>query len=74
MKELADRLNLFFVSVGKQNKANVESHRESHFRDYLTDQDEAQFTFCSISNTEIVPMIKNVKLLNSKGHDGCHIF
>ena len=47
-----------------------ERHRESHYRDYLTDQVEAQFTFRSISNSDTVRMIKNVKLSNSKGHDG----
>ena len=69
-KQIADSFNAFFVSVGEQNNANIERHRESHYRDYLTDQVEAQFTFRSISNSDTVRMIKNVKLLNSKGHDG----
>ena len=45
-----DSFNSFFVSVGEQNNANIERHRESHFRDYLTNQVETQFTFRSISN------------------------
>ena len=69
-KQIADSFNTFFVSVGEQNNANIERHRESHFRDYLTDQVEAQFTFRSVSNSDTVRMIKNVKLSNSKGHDG----
>ena len=69
-KQIADSFNAFFVSVGEQNNANIERHRESHYRDYLTDQVEAQFTFRSISNSDTVRMIKNVKLSNSKGHDG----
>ena len=69
-KQIADSFNAFFVSVGEQNNANIERHRESHYRDYLTDQFEAQFTFRSISNSDTVRMIKNVKLSNSKGHDG----
>ena len=40
-KQIADSFNAFFVSVGKQNNANIERHRESHYRDYLTDQVEA---------------------------------
>ena len=69
-KQIADSFNAFFVSVGEQNNANIERHRESHYRDYLTDQVEAQFTFRSISNNDTVRMIKNVKLSNSKEHDG----
>ena len=45
-------------------------HRESHFRDYLTDQVETQFTFRLISNSNTVRIIKNVKLSNTKGHEG----
>ena len=41
MKEIADSFNLFFVSVGEQNNANINRHRDSHFYDYLTDQVEA---------------------------------
>ena len=66
-KQIADSFNAFFVSLGEQNNANFERHRESHYRDYLTDQVEAQFTFRSISNSDTVRMIKNVKLSNSKG-------
>ena len=46
-KQIADNFNALIVSVGEQNNANIE---RSHFRDYLTDQVEAQFTFRSISN------------------------
>ena len=53
-KQIADSFNAFFVSVGEQNNANIERHRESHFRDYLTDQVEDQFTLCSISNIVIL--------------------
>ena len=69
-KQIADSFNSFFVSVGEQNNANIERHRKSHFRNYLTDQVETQFTFRSISNSGSVRMIKNVKLSNTKGHDG----
>ena len=57
-KQIADSLNSFFVSVGKQNNGNIGRHRESHYRDYLTAQVETQFTFCSISNSNTVRMIK----------------
>ena len=69
-KKIANSFNSFFVSIGEQNNATVERHKESHFRDYLTDQVDAQFAFRSISNSDTLRMIKNVKLLNSKGHDG----
>ena len=69
-KQIANKFNSFFVSVGEQNNANIERHRELHFRDYLTDQVEVQFTFRSISNSDTVRMIKNVKLSNTKEHDG----
>ena len=32
-KQIADSFNAFFVSVGEQNNANIERHRESHYRD-----------------------------------------
>ena len=52
-KQIPNSFNSFFVSVGEQNNANIERHRKSHFRHYLTDQVEAQFTFRSISNSEM---------------------
>ena len=69
-KEIADSFNSFFVSIGEQNNVNVERHKESHFRDYLTDKVDAQFAFRSIRNSDTVRMIKNIKLSNTKGHDG----
>ena len=69
-KEIADSFNSFFVSIGEQNNVNVERHTESHFRDYLTDKVDAQFAFRSIRNSDTVRMIKNIKLSNTKGHDG----
>ena len=59
-KQIADNFNAFFVSVGEQNNANIERHRESHYRDYLTDQVEAQFTFHLFSNSDTVPIISNI--------------
>ena len=69
-KEIANSFNSFFVSIGEQNNANVERHKESHFCFYLTNQVDSQFAVRSIRNSDTVRMIKNVKLSNSKGHDG----
>ena len=65
-KQIADSFNSFFVSVGEQNNANIETPRIA-FCDYLTDQVEAQFTFRSISNSDTVRMIKNVDFQIVKG-------
>ena len=48
-KQIADSFNSFFVSVGEQNNANIERHRELHFRDYLTDQVEASLHFAQLA-------------------------
>ena len=60
-KDIANSFNPFFVSIGEQNNANVERHKESHFRDYLTDQIDAQFAFCSIRKSDTVRNDKKCK-------------
>ena len=60
-KEIANSFNAFFVSIGEQNNTNVERHKESHFRDYLTDQVDAQLAFRSIRNSDTLRMIKKCK-------------
>ena len=68
-KQIADVL-MHSLSLLENRISQILRDTESHFRDYLIYQVEAQLTFRSISNSDTVRMIKNVKLSNSKGGDG----
>ena len=70
-KEIANSFNSFFVSIGEQNNANVERHKESHFRFYLTDQVDSQFAVRSIRNSDTLRKIQRKNFQTVKGTMAC---
>ena len=69
-KKIAEKFNSYFVSVAKLEDGNTDQKNDNNLRDYITDQINTHFTFYPIDNIDTKRMIKNVKLSNSKGHDG----
>ena len=56
--------------MGMQNVHRDNAHNKHSFRNYLNHQTETNFSFHMIDNNATVRMIKSMKMLQSKGHDG----
>ena len=68
-KVIAEEFNNFFATVGERN-GHTNPEGDCNFRDYLTHITDKIFSFCQIDNTATIRIIKNMKISQSKGHDG----
>ena len=68
-KAIAEEFNNFFATVGERN-GHTNSEGNCNFRDYLTHKTDKFFSFRQIDNTATIRIIKNMKISQSKGHDG----
>ena len=68
-KAIAEEFNNFFATVGERN-GHTNSEGNCNFRDYLTHKTDKIFSFRQIDNTATIRIIKNMKISQSKGHDG----
>ena len=68
-KAITEEFNNFFATVGERN-GHTNSEGDSNFRDYLTHKTDKIFSLSQIDNTATIRIINNIKISQSKGHDG----
>ena len=69
-KDIANSFNPFFVSIGEQNNANVERQKSRISVIILPIKLTLSLHFAQLGRVILCGMIRNVKLSNSKEHDG----
>ena len=67
---IVEEFNNFLATVGEKIEQNIRKHVGSHYRNYLTNDIRCNFAFHLIDNNDTMRIIKNTKILTSKGHDG----
>ncbi len=67
---IVNQFNTFFSTITEQNNVNLDTHEESSFSDYLTENIQSNFQFSIITDDMTKNIISNMKDSHSRGHDG----
>ena len=69
-KDIANCFNNFFSQIGPKLAKSIKSPPNKSYKDYLTQKITSTFSFKTVTQENILKVIKNIKPKTSTGHDG----
>ena len=67
--KIAEELNNFFINIGPSIVENMVNENNKHFGQYLTDHYDCRLRFKTITESDTIAIINNIKAKKSCSHD-----